>query len=111
MSISRVKIWTGEVEWYTPRRYLDAAVDVMGGIDLDPASSARAQRHVKAANYFTVKQDGLQKKWSGRVWLNPPYAKTIIEPFVTKLLRELDTGRIRNPPDEPVNREMVALSV
>jgi len=28
----RVQSWDGEVEWYTPRRFLDAAIEVMGNI-------------------------------------------------------------------------------
>lgn len=39
---TRLKILTGEIEWYTPRQYLEAVVEVMGNIDLDPASSDAA---------------------------------------------------------------------
>src|SRR5262245_6844094 len=65
---------TGENEWYTPPAYLEAARLVLGGIDLDPASSDVAQRRVRAGRYFTKKDDGLSRPWRGRVWLNPPYA-------------------------------------
>lgn len=60
------------VEWYTPPAILDAARDLMGGIDLDPASCALANRHVRAVAYIDERHDGLGARWAGRVWLNPP---------------------------------------
>ena len=84
--VTRVKGLTGEVEWYTPRQYLDAAVEVMGAIDCDPASSAAAQKHVKAARFFTMETDGLAQTWRGRVFLNPPYAMPFIREFTDKMI-------------------------
>jgi DNA N-6-adenine-methyltransferase Dam len=85
---------TGENEWYTPKEYIDAACDVLGSIDLDPASSALAQRTVRATAYFTIDDDGLTKEWRGRVWLNPPYTQPEIAGFIAKLIAEHYAGRV-----------------
>jgi hypothetical protein len=66
-------------EWYTPALYIEAARDVMSGIDLDPASCDIANKVVKAKRYYTKESDGLQQDWSAdSIWLNPPYARTIL---------------------------------
>lgn len=85
---------TGNNEWYTPAKYVEMARRVLGGIDLDPASSEVAQRTVGATAYFTSEQDGLVQSWRGKVWLNPPYAQPFIAQFITKLSEELDAGRV-----------------
>lgn len=86
---------TGQNEWYTPETFIEAARTVMGSIDLDPASCKEAQRLVKAAKYYTKEQDGLTKEWHGNVWLNPPFSRDLIKPFVHKLLAELGAGRTK----------------
>lgn len=85
---------SGENEWYTPSEYLEAAREVLGTIDLDPASSAVANERVKATRYFTKDDNGLAHEWHGNVWLNPPYAQPLIGNFAEKVVEEFDAARI-----------------
>lgn len=85
--------FTGEVEWYTPAEYVEAARKLMGGIDLDPASSDAAQKTIRAKHYFTQNDNGLEKEWTGRVWLNPPYGDTI-GPFVSRLVEAVKSKSV-----------------
>jgi ParB family chromosome partitioning protein len=85
---------TGQNEWYTPSPIIDMARKVLGVIDLDPASSARAQANVQALQHFTQEDDGLMRMWHGNVWLNPPYAQPYIEQFADKMLLEVAVERV-----------------
>jgi len=77
---------SGDNEWYTPEAYIKAACDVMGRIDVDPASTLEANGVVKASTFFTAEQDGLAQEWWGNIWLNPPYASGLVERFAEKLI-------------------------
>lgn len=86
-------ISTGYAEWYTPSDYIDRARALMGGIDLDPTSSEKANEAVKATTIHTTEETiphqndprhkevrernlnaTLAKPWNAStVWMNPPY--------------------------------------
>lgn len=63
-------------EWFTPWEYIDAARQLMGSIDLDPASNEYANQVVQATQFYTLQDSGLEHDWPGNVWLNPPYGFT-----------------------------------
>jgi hypothetical protein len=80
-------------DWRTPRKFLDAAREVLGGIDLDPATSAEANETVKAAKFYTEADDGTIQPWKGTVWLNPPYGG-LARNFIERLVREYQVGNV-----------------
>lgn len=77
---------TGNNEWYTPSEYIESARSVMGSIQLDPASNEIAQETVKADEFYTINDDGLNYDWTGKnIWLNPPYSSSEIKQFIEKI--------------------------
>lgn len=85
---------SGENEWYTPPKFVEAAKEVMGGVDVDPASSKIANETVNAKTYYDTESDGLEQKWKGRVWMNPPYSQPHISQFCNTLAKKLSTGEV-----------------
>jgi phage N-6-adenine-methyltransferase len=89
---SRMDKYSGDNEWYTPPDIIEAARRVLGDIDLDPASHVLAQTWIKAKTFYTAADNALERPWRGRVWLNPPYCRELMGPFVDKLLAEHASG-------------------
>ena len=67
-------------EWYTPKSIIDS----LGKFDLDPCAPVNPLWET-ASVMFNKNDDGLSKEWCGRVWLNPPYSRPLIEQFVKKM--------------------------
>lgn len=72
------------IEWYTPPEIIRA----LGIFDLDPCSSEIAYNlNHSAKNYYTKQDNGLNKEWFGRIWLNPPYKQPVISQFIKKMVQ------------------------
>lgn len=67
-------------EWYTPKEIIDA----LGKFDLDPCAPVKPLWQT-AETMYNKNHERLTKDWVGRVWLNPPYSRPLIEQFVRKL--------------------------
>lgn len=97
---------TGHIEWYTPEYIIKAAREVMGGIDMDPATTSEANEKIVKATYFrTIEDDALLPdttwmpdepygSYEGRIWLNPPYRQPDIRKFAERLLEEIEKGYV-----------------
>lgn len=69
---------SGDVEFGSPPRIVEAARSLMGVIDLDPASSKEFNENIKAVRYYDKVHDGLSYPWGtqdnpSHVWMNHPF--------------------------------------
>lgn len=72
--VTKLKAGRDSDSWYTPINYIESARTVMGSIDLDPFSSALANKVVGATKYHTEEDSSLVTEWiADNVWMNPPY--------------------------------------
>lgn len=64
--------------WITPREILIP----LGAFDLDPAGADPRPWDCAAATYTA---GGLERPWFGRVWLNPPFDRRVVDQWVKKM--------------------------
>jgi hypothetical protein len=82
---------SASAEWYTPPAIIDRVLAVLGHIDLDPC--AEPGRSIPAVVHLTAADDGLAQAWHGRVYMNPPYGRSIVH-WIRKLRTEYETGQV-----------------
>lgn len=74
---------SGTDVWLTPPSILEA----LGGassFDLDPCAPQDRPWDM-AKQHYTVDDDGLIRPWFGRVWMNPPYSRVLVDQFMAKM--------------------------
>jgi len=94
-TVTRFASQTGDVEWYSPPVVVNAARDVLGAIDLDPASCEVANTVVQASQIYTLDDNGLEQPWCGRVFMNPPYRHPDVLRFCEKFAAHAKAGDIQ----------------
>jgi len=85
---------SGNTEFYTPHDIINLVHEMFGVIDLDPASSSKANEYIKATKFYTRFDDSLLKPWYGKVWMNHPFSRFNNSLFVDKLVREYKKGNV-----------------
>lgn len=77
--------------WHTPAVLFDRVEAVVGRFDLDPCAPSAGGSPVRASVRFTEEDDGLALDWFGRVFVNPPYGRSLTL-WVSKARREAELG-------------------
>ena len=79
-----------ETAWCTPRKYVDAVLQVFGEIDLDPCSNSDSI--VPAYSKFIYPQtDGLKEVWNyHRIYVNPPFGKGFDKTTIYDWIKKID---------------------
>jgi phage N-6-adenine-methyltransferase len=82
---------SSSAEWSTPQDFFDKINVEFGPFDLDPCATSK---NAKAPKFFTKEQNGLRKKWRGKVWMNPPYGREITAWMKKAYIASLTTADI-----------------
>lgn len=87
---------SGDFEYYSPERPVEAARRTMGRIELDPFSSVQANLRIKADRIFTIHDNGLIQPWETDAgWINHPFGRQMNPLCVSKMELEYNEGRMK----------------
>ena len=75
--------------WETPEEILYPLVKEFGPFELDAAADAQ---NAKAPKFFSLEDSAFQHRWTGLVWLNPPYGKGIGDWIQKAYLSSIEDG-------------------
>jgi hypothetical protein len=79
-------------EHYTPLSFLLRVYEFYGGnIDLDPCCNDLSRPNVLAHLHYDQALDGLALPWIGKVFVNPPYGRSLIY-WSRKIVSEYENG-------------------
>lgn len=81
---------SNSAEWYTPPEIIERVVSALGSIDVDPCCNP-GKPTVPAKTVYREADNGLEREWRGRVYMNPPYGDAIGE-WAEKLVNEYARG-------------------
>jgi hypothetical protein len=99
--------------WYTPLYIIEMVKEVLGEIDLDPASEEKANEVIGAREFYT--RNALNETWvANKVFLNPPGTKIGNQSqsalFWEKLVYHFDRGHIGEAVFMAFSAELLAVS-
>lgn len=78
-------------DWTTPISIIKCIQKLFKYIDLDPCADINLS--VPAKKHYTENEDGLSKSWYGRVYMNPPYGRSI-KKWIEKIKTEYESNNI-----------------
>jgi phage N-6-adenine-methyltransferase len=85
--MNTVHFMSEKMDWATPQELFDR-LNQEFYFTLDVCA---LPENAKCKRYFSPKEDGLQQKWTGVCWMNPPYGREI-EQWMQKALQESERG-------------------
>jgi hypothetical protein len=94
MSATLINQDSGDTEYYTDPRIIEAARNVLGVINVDPASSELANKTVQAEVFYDKQNDGLKRAWYGTVWMNHPFSRVGNPLWINHLLSQYAEGNV-----------------
>lgn len=82
--------------WFTPATYIESVKAALGRIDLDPFSSAQANRTVGARQFFSIEKSAFEHEWDiqdhCRVFMNPPYSAGLCARAIARFVQQWEIG-------------------